>query len=664
MTPPITLAKLAAAATSPAILHLSRKPKQALPATAVTPSIANTTIVATPATTTSSTHTTSTPSTSVTSDTITTLSTTTPTTTVAAVVTTTTTSTSPKLRPSAAGGVAGHATVSHTGGDEDGRHRRQSSLPVAAGVGYPRPRKQAEDEDDQSWAESSGFPSGFTRDRSVIPARPLPAPNIVFAPGVSYVHRRRFSTNSMPDDQRRTKAHAVPNPLPLKAAKRLAAAAAAAGGTQNGTGTDSKVPAGLIRSVTALPGSLTSSTNNKTVSVDMTPPAATAPVSTAALLGITPATPTPLASPAIDTKSIATAALPGIMVVASRTSTASPATGASPAVSSSSSSSSASSSRERKKSEIKAPDWSRLDMSGSLNWLMVPAHFFTYVQTAIRPHALQSLLGGGSFKSWLAISSSTGLHYRGKSTILVDRAMQDYLGATEVSEHLVSNSRMVCEETNTGSQIGFAYPGFDGQYFDVGKKAVVEVRRFFAAAGILSFSSDEWRGALGSKCVAKELMQSSPDVSALYEAGRSVEAKTWTLEATKSILHNLCLAEYVRAHPELSDGTLLNWSDMRATMGPPNQRHLKAWDDTQYLWNPSKKQIETLVCHWEGRLKEKKAPDLKQSLKVRLILPNLRWIAFYRTLVMLRAERLDTLVNATKAWLGNTLFLQSSPALC
>jgi hypothetical protein len=89
-----------------------------------------------------------------------------------------------------------------------------------------------------------------------------------------------------------------------------------------------------------------------------------------------------------------------------------------------------------------------------------------------------------------------------------------------------------------------------------------------------------------------------------------------------AILHNLCLAEYFRSHPELPDGTLLNWSEMRSTMGPPNQRHLKAWDGVQYLWNPPKKQTEILIASWEAKLKEKKAPDLKTTLKIRIILPK------------------------------------------
>jgi hypothetical protein len=372
LTPPITLAKLAAAAAakSPTTLHLSRKPKEKVHDSPSAPT-ADVPIVkatdTTPATTTSTTETTA------------------------------ATTISPKLRPAKPGADAVAAALLATESDEV-RHRRQSSLPVAAGVGPQRrkAKKAAVDAIDE-WGE--GYPSSFTRDRSIIPARPLPAPNVVIEPGVAYVPRRRFSTNSTPYDLGRRKAMPPPQPLPLPGLRAPK---------------ESKSPSiGILtRSVTALPGASMSSGPNGTPPQTPTSTMASVSISTISIGN---------ESKLMMSSITSSSALPGMIVPVKK--------GAPGTTSASSSSSSptgmAVGTRDRKKSEIAAPDWGRLDMNGSLNWLLVSAHFFTYVQTAIRPHALQSLLGGGSIKAWLAISASSGLHYRGKSTTVVDKAMHD-----------------------------------------------------------------------------------------------------------------------------------------------------------------------------------------------------------------------------------------------
>jgi hypothetical protein len=95
----------------------------------------------------------------------------------------------------------------------------------------------------------------------------------------------------------------------------------------------------------------------------------------------------------------------------------------------------------------------------------------------------------------------------------------------------------------------FAFPGFDAQKFDIGRFAVVSGWQFFVGTGSYSFREEDWKGALKSACVAKEFMQTSPDVTTLMESDDSKQrdrAKLLMLRSQRRNLHNLCLASYMR----------------------------------------------------------------------------------------------------------------------
>ncbi len=61
-------------------------------------------------------------------------------------------------------------------------------------------------------------------------------------------------------------------------------------------------------------------------------------------------------------------------------------------------------------------------------------------------------------------------------------------------------------------------------------------------------------GALSARCIGKELMQCTPNVTAMMEdedpAVRD-RAKRVTLEANLSLLHDLCLTQFFRATPRI-----------------------------------------------------------------------------------------------------------------
>jgi hypothetical protein len=112
-----------------------------------------------------------------------------------------------------------------------------------------------------------------------------------------------------------------------------------------------------------------------------------------------------------------------------------------------------------------------------------------------------------SVADWQKLTPSGKMFgYRGGAFAKLDKALKKYQRTVKLCKAALKGCRMVCVDSGTNaaaSQIGFAFPGFDSQVFDVGQFAVVSPWQFFAVNGATAFQAHDWQGALQSLCVAK-----------------------------------------------------------------------------------------------------------------------------------------------------------------
>jgi len=209
-------------------------------------------------------------------------------------------------------------------------------------------------------------------------------------------------------------------------------------------------------------------------------------------------------------------------------------------------------------------------------------------------------------EEWAKVTPQKFFSSRGKLIKEIDDALHAYHIFIQSANEVLKTCRVVCTElgsVSSASQIGFSFPGMDTQVFDVGRIGVVAPWQFFAGAGSLSFQKADWDGAMNSNCVAKELMQTSPDVSSLFELKRNDEAKSIMKSAQEQVLHNICLAAYFRAHGmsddrkiKLTPGDVLSWANVLAQFDEGLNRVLmEAWAHLAYVFNPDREVVEQLI---------------------------------------------------------------------
>ena len=202
---------------------------------------------------------------------------------------------------------------------------------------------------------------------------------------------------------------------------------------------------------------------------------------------------------------------------------------------------------------------------------------------------------------------------RGKLMLSIDHALTGYHAVVEACVALLRDSRLVMidefEQSGSG-QIGFAYPGFDEQVFDVGRLSVVSCGQLMAASGVagsggLEFTRSDYLCAIESNSPAKELMQSSPDVSALYEGGEVAEAKALSTAAQRVMLHNCALAQHLKSRigqssrHMLAHNELVAWSAVLASASTsllPNAAVLQTFLPCVYVTNPPLSAMQQLLA--------------------------------------------------------------------
>lgn len=220
---------------------------------------------------------------------------------------------------------------------------------------------------------------------------------------------------------------------------------------------------------------------------------------------------------------------------------------------------------------------------------------------------------------------------RGLNLQEIDAAMTAYHAFMAVSTSLIRTSKLVCFETaassasTSSSQIGFAFPGFDSQVFDIGRFSVISPAQMFLGLDN-SFEDGEWHTAMKASSVGKELMQSSADFTALFESSNAQDqnrARSLMHSAQLEVLHNIALAAHMRyvwsEHRErLREGDIISYSDvlsqfeaqyddsdLPSPLSPPsraaspvsvsdmdlfqysrNRMQLEQWSDVVYVYSP------------------------------------------------------------------------------
>lgn len=273
--------------------------------------------------------------------------------------------------------------------------------------------------------------------------------------------------------------------------------------------------------------------------------------------------------------------------------------------------------------------------------------FFGYVEENLKDLHIVLASNVMGLEQWLNASTARG--FRSGSTRATDKALERYVRATQISVSLVKHSHLVVEDVTSNSsqsQIGFSFIGFDAQHFDVGRVAVISAQRFFQHIGPQAFRQDDWHGSRNSGSIAKELMQSSPDVTELYEAGRVREAKRVAMESTMQILHNLCLAAFFRLQPRrLMAAETFSWEEVLSSVeAEQNQDVLMYWTAEKYLVNPTAESITHML-----NLHSSNEETLMDE-GLRIISDPIRWLMFLRVALRHRVVQLHVLITAIAQW--------------
>jgi PH domain len=228
-----------------------------------------------------------------------------------------------------------------------------------------------------------------------------------------------------------------------------------------------------------------------------------------------------------------------------------------------------------------------------------PVEFFKFIRCDVSPHGIWLETHVPSAEAFLK-TSEIGFAMRGARIKAMDKALQNYQQAVRSTVTLLEECRLLSVElvsSSAQSQISFSFPSFDTQVFDVGKFAIVDCKRFFHASGREQFTEDDWKGAMGSRSIPKELMQSSPDVTDLYDSGDIDEARHIAIESTTSLLHNLAISAYCRGHAyKLVSDSDFSWMTVMAFLDSDrNSQHMAAWHKRQYMYLPTTSSMMQLL---------------------------------------------------------------------
>jgi hypothetical protein len=230
-----------------------------------------------------------------------------------------------------------------------------------------------------------------------------------------------------------------------------------------------------------------------------------------------------------------------------------------------------------------------------------------------------------------------GSKKRGGLLSNLDLALRKYQMFMYCSSRQLKDAKLMCFEVDSNastssSQIGFAFPGFDSQVFDIGRFSILSPSQMFLGLEN-SFEDDEWNTALKASSVGKELMQSSADLTTLFESQDPEDqnrARALMHSAQLEVLHNIALAAHMRSRwaiekQRLREGEVISFAEVLAQFSAPpaqefngdsnsvsesegdselfqysrNHMQLEQWIDITYVYSPPR---QVLLSHLKTRM--------------------------------------------------------------
>ncbi len=223
---------------------------------------------------------------------------------------------------------------------------------------------------------------------------------------------------------------------------------------------------------------------------------------------------------------------------------------------------------------------------------------YLFELSVIKPLFPSSLITSSSF---IAATPGSFLRKRNPALTSIDASLASYHLLLSSLSTLWSEARLVMVdeyEQSGSSQIGFCFPGFDSQVFDVGRLSVIACAQLLSAEShLLRFNATDYQLAIESSSPAKEMMQSSPDFSSLYASGHKERAKSLAAQSQRLLLHHCSLASYMKAHQhEVQNGDTMTWADViLSVQGQRNKDLQRVFLPVSYLYNPSTVFLHDLI---------------------------------------------------------------------
>ena len=206
--------------------------------------------------------------------------------------------------------------------------------------------------------------------------------------------------------------------------------------------------------------------------------------------------------------------------------------------------------------------------------------------------------------AFLSQTPSTFLRRRHASLSSVELELSKYEQLLSSLSSLWNETRlvMVDEMEQSGSgQIGFSFPGFDTQVFDVGRLSVVCSGQLLPAPSLelphpLTFTQHDYHSAIDSSSPLKEMMtQASPDLTDRLNSdspSTRYAAKLLSAQSQRLLLHHCTIATHMKAvWSKWRSGDRVSWTTMAAVAAggavKHNARALACYAGVEYVWNPS-----------------------------------------------------------------------------
>ena len=226
--------------------------------------------------------------------------------------------------------------------------------------------------------------------------------------------------------------------------------------------------------------------------------------------------------------------------------------------------------------------------------------------SAVQPLFPSILMTAAAFAQ---VTPGSFLRKRNPALSTIDASLLSYHALLSTLSHVWCEARLVMvdefEQSGSG-QIGFCFPGFDSQVFDVGRLSVIACHQLLSSeAHPLRLTPHDYRLAMESSSPAKEMMQSSPDFSSLFASGQRELAKALAAQSQRLLLHHCTLASYMKAHQHcMQNGDALAWPDVRqAVQGSKNSDLQRHCTPVSYLYNPPATDLHELIVELKAQEK-------------------------------------------------------------